>query len=63
LNFEDSGGSLASVLSVFFILLYTLLPFILYFWIKKNAKQFENKTFKKKYGDFYDGLKLGNKHA
>jgi len=63
LNFKDSGGSLASVLSGCFILFYTLLPFILYFWIKKNAKQFENETFKRKYGDVYDGLNLKSRQA
>ena len=63
LSFKDSGGSLASVLSGCFILFYTLLPFILYFWIKKNAKQFENETFKRKFGDIFHGLNLKNEQA
>jgi len=61
LYFGDIGGSISSVLSIFFISAFTLLPFMLHFFLRSKFHRFKEKMFEERFGCLYEGIDLSKK--
>lgn len=58
LLWNESGEVLSSLLSIFSLLLFFILPIIMHFTLTKYFYKFKSSKFESKFGDIYEGLKI-----